>query len=312
MPSKTPLSERLQKFSKDKGFLGKGALCVALVVTRKATREGLPLNPDKLMTSGEGQVAGLGKAEVQAILADYKITRVLAEEGGRTSRGSIGKMRAYVEFLNELSAPVDFKGIERYWIERVREFFAGKPFKLRVENSLSLRAAIRDLLRQAGTRQGEIRGTRYEGTMLQHLVGAKLELVMPPDSLIHHSAAEADEAEGRAGDFVLGDVALHVTTHPGEALMRKCAANIEAGLRPLIVTLPKRIAVADGLADTAGIADQIELLDIEQFLASNLHERGLFQTDQRRQRTCELIDNYNRLIDAHETDPALRIEIIGR
>jgi hypothetical protein len=264
------------------------------------------------MTPGVGQVAGLGKAQVQIILAKHGIDRVLAEEGGRTSRGSVGNMRAYVEFLNNLSEPVDFDAIEAFWISLVRKFFAGKPFKLRIDASLSIRAAVSDLLKQARARQAEMPGSRYEGAMLQHLIGAKLELVLPAGSITHHSASEADQAEGRAGDFLVGDVAIHATTHPGEALIRKCAANIEAGLRPLVVTVPAKTAIADGLAEDAGIIARLDVLDVEQFLAANLHERTLFLTKNRIARTTELVANYNKLIDTYETDPSLKIEIAGR
>jgi hypothetical protein len=305
------LEAQLADFVKRSKFKGKGALCVALVITQRA-RTGLPLDPAQLMTPGVGQVAGLGKSQVQAILAKHGIDRVLAEEGGRTSRGSVGNMRTYVKFLNDLTKPVNFDTVERFWVDLVREFFAGKPFKFRIDASLSVRAAVSDLLKQARARQAEMPGSRYEGAMLQHLVGAKLELVLPAGLVAHHSSSEADQAEGRAGDFLVGDVAIHATTHPGEALIRKCAANIEAGLRPLVVTVPLQTAVADGLADAAGIVDRLDVLDIEQFLAANLHERALFQTKNRNARTAELLENYNRLIDAHETDPSLRIEIAGR
>jgi hypothetical protein len=207
---------------------------------------------------------------------------------------------------------VDCDVIESFWIERVREFFAGKPFKFRIDASLSIRAAVRDLLQQARARQSEMPGSRYEGAMLQHLIGAKLELVLPAGSATHHSASEADAAEGRGGDFLIGDVAIHATTHPGEALIRKCSENLRSGLRPLIVTVPAQTAVADGLADAAGILDRLDVLDIEQFLAANLHERALFQTQNRNARTTELFAHYNKLIDAHETDPSLKIEIAGR
>ena len=96
------LNERLAAFAKEKRMIGKGPLCVALVVTRHAVRDGLPLDADKLLTDAGGQVSGLGRANVQAILKEHGIDRVLAEEGGRTSRGSIGNMRACVELLNAL------------------------------------------------------------------------------------------------------------------------------------------------------------------------------------------------------------------
>ncbi len=311
MPSTIKLTDALKLFAQRNKFRAKGSLCVALVVTQRA-KKGLPLNPEKLLAKSGTQVEGLGKSAVQAILEKHGIARVLAEEGGRTSRGSVANMRCYVQFLNERpDSASNLDVIEKFWIERVREFFAGKPFKFRVAATLSVRAAVRDLLQQARLRQADLPGSRYEGTMLQHLIGAKLELVLPPDTVVHHSASEADQADARPGDFVIGDVSIHATTHPGEALIRKCSDNINGGLRPLIVTLPSKTAVADGLAEGADILDQIEVLDIEQFLAANLHERALFQTKNRSAKTAELIERYNRLIDLHETDPSLKIEIAG-
>src|SRR5262249_49637541 len=82
----------------------KGALCLPPVVPDHARTMGLPLDPNRLRTDKEGQVLGLGKGKVQQILARHSISRVLAEEGGRTSRGSLGKMSAYVACLNALAA----------------------------------------------------------------------------------------------------------------------------------------------------------------------------------------------------------------
>ena len=95
--------EELAAFTAEKSFRGKGPISVALVVTQHAKTMGLPLNPDILITEGGGQVLGLGKGAVQAILKRHGIDRVLAAEGGRTSRGSLGNMREYVAFLNALS-----------------------------------------------------------------------------------------------------------------------------------------------------------------------------------------------------------------
>lgn len=67
---------------------------MALVVTKAARDLGLPLDPALLRTDEGGQVKDLGKAAVQNILAEYGISKVLAEEGGRTSRGSLGLWRA--------------------------------------------------------------------------------------------------------------------------------------------------------------------------------------------------------------------------
>lgn len=154
------LGDALIRFSADNGFRGKGSLSVALVVTQHARAMGLPLDPKKLITDGEGQVLGLGKGAVQAILKRHGIERVLAAEGGRTSRGSLGNMREYVEFLNDLQKNnlVNLDLIEKYWIERVNEFFAGKPFKIKLDASRSLRAVVRDVIEQAEARQKTMPG----------------------------------------------------------------------------------------------------------------------------------------------------------
>jgi Domain of unknown function (DUF4928) len=98
-------------------------------------------------------------------------------------------MRKYVTFLNDLHAesPIDFEQVEAWWIERVREFFSGKPFVLRFDASKSLRAVIRNLLSQAEKRQAQANGSTIVGTMLQHLVGAKLNLLLD-SSLQPHGA----------------------------------------------------------------------------------------------------------------------------
>lgn len=152
------LPERLMTFARENKFIGsKGALSVALVITDQARKKGLPLDPEQLIT-GEGaggQVAGLGKGAVQAILAKHCISAVLAKEGGRTSRGSITNMRNYVAFLNSLHTAqrVDLDTIEKFWIERVRDFFAAKPFQISLDTSRSIRNVVRGVIAQAEKRQ---------------------------------------------------------------------------------------------------------------------------------------------------------------
>jgi Domain of unknown function (DUF4928) len=138
----------LKKFAEQRNFRGKGPLSVALVVTQHAKDMGLPLHSESLVTEGGGQVLGLGKGAVQSILKRHGIERVLASEGGRTSRGSLGNMREYVTFLNHLNEAgrVDLEAIEAFWIERVHEFFAGKPFKIKLDASRSLRTVVRDVI----------------------------------------------------------------------------------------------------------------------------------------------------------------------
>lgn len=124
------LARKLGAFRDEMNIKGKGALAVVIHVTRYAKENGLPLKADSLITEGSGQVLGLGKGAVQKVLNDYGITQVLAEEGGRTSRGGIGVMRAYVEFLNGLHATkqADVAGIEAWWIDPDQGAFFRQAF----------------------------------------------------------------------------------------------------------------------------------------------------------------------------------------
>ncbi len=304
------LANVLAKYKAERGLVGKGQIATMIYASRLARREGLPFNVEAgVTTDGEGQVKGLGKGSVQAILADYGIARVLAEEGGRTSRGSLGHIRAYLTFLNDLGtqASSNIAAIEAWWVEQAKQFFNAKPFTLRFEAGKSLRSVVRDLLAQARKRQDEGSGTMFVGAMLQHMVGAKLELALPDITIEHNGFSVADVAGGRAGDFDIGSAALHVTTTPGEAVIRKCKANLAAGRYPVIITFHDMLPAADAFALHAGIADQLDVLDAEQFIVANLHELAGFRSDQRRVTVEALVDKYNAIVGANETDPSLTI-----
>ena len=309
--AESKLNKKLLQFYKEKKFTNKGSLSVALVITRHAAKDGLPLSPDALLTGRGGQVTGLSGEAVKAILADHGVTQMLAREGGRTSRGSIDNMRSYVEFLNTLHQTdgVELEAIEKFWVDRVKDFFASKPFRLRVDPTKNVRSAVTDILEQARLRQKDSPGVQFMGAILQHLVGAKLELIGAGDNIQHHSFSTADEQTGRGGDFIVGDTAIHVTVSPTEALIEKCADNLSAGLRPLIITTEKGCVVAQELSENKEIGDRVDVFEAEQFLAANVYEHGKFGGDGRREATERFIDLYNNIIEQNETDPSLKIKL---
>lgn len=307
----TELHRRLASYQSAKKLTSKGKLAAILFVSRLAKRDGLPLNSGALVTDKKGQVLGLGKAAVQAVLSDHGVTRVLAEEAGRTSRGSLGNMQDYVEFLNELhhDGLADTTAIENWWVARVRDFFSAQPFALRYDTGKSLRAIVRDLLVQAVKRQKENPGTMYAGAVLQHLVGAKLTLVMPENAVTSNGFSVADSATSRGGDFEIDEVIIHVTTAPGEALMRKCAANLQAGNRPIVITTYDSMPGAESLARIQGIEGRVDILEIEQFIATNVYELSQFKAAERKVTVERLIAQYNLIVDQCETDPSLRVTV---
>lgn len=305
------LKERLKDFAAKHKISTKGPLSLVLVITRSAKRQSPPYTSEKFLTRQGGQVAGLGRAAVRAILADHGIHRVLAEEGGRTSRGSIGRMQAYLDLLNSLRLEglLDFEQIEKWWVGRVKEYFASKPFRLKADPSKSLRSIVAELIEAAFARQRECPGTMVAGAVLQHLVGAKLELSLPRTKIDHEGFSVADAPGGRKGDFLIGDTAIHVTTAPTEALIRKCCDNLEENLRPLIVTTQSGAEGARALAKNAGVEDRIDILEVEQFVATNVYEWSRFENAKRPVSIRELVKTYNSIIEKSETDPSLKISV---
>lgn len=304
-----PYEQELDDFRFAYNVKGKGALALVVQLTRAFSKDELPIDPEDYVTSKQGQVAGLGESNLRKILAEHGITRQLAKEAGRTNRGNMAIMRAYANLINSLRRPIDFDAIEDYWIRRVLEYFAGQPFKLASDSSKSISAAVNGLLEQAVKRQKENPGVQYAGSVLQHLVAAKLELLMPTIEI--HGASDADDQTGREGDFIINDTAIHCTTAPANPLIEKCKANIEHGLNPVIVTISDRVITARNLLEDAGIGDRVEVWDLQQFLSTNVYENGMFSSDARKSVLAELIRNYNDIIDEFETDPSLHIEYEG-
>ena len=93
-------------------------------------------------------------------------------------------------------------------------------------------------------------------------------------------------------------------------VIRKCVRNLEDGKRPILITTYRRATVAEGLADSAGVADRIDVFDIEQFIAGNLFELGKFSREGRSVTAAKLVGAYNQIVEDCETDPSLKI-ILG-
>jgi hypothetical protein len=201
-----------------------------------------------------------------------------------------------------------FSEREKQRIRRGRHF-AEKETEFHFDTGKSLHANIHDLLEQADDLQETSGGANYVGAMLQHLVGAKLDVVLGGGKIQHHGSSVADHSTARQSDFQIETVAIHVTTHPSEALVRKCAENLRAGLKPLIITLGDGVEGAAFLLKNTNLADRVDVLDVGQFLTANVYERSLFKAAACKMTFSKLLNRYNEIIGACETDPALRIAL---
>jgi hypothetical protein len=186
--------------------------------------------------------------------------------------------------------------------------FDNEPFKITLYPMQTIRASLDELFEQAKKRQKQNPDTQYLGIILQHLVAAKLSLILPLEQFQIHGASVADSPTDRAGDFAINNTILHCTIAPADLLIQKCKANIRAGCLPVIITVFDRVKNAFDLAADADIGGRVEVWDIQQFLSTNISERSLFNVQQRNTKLADIIDCYNKIVDEKETDPSLRIE----
>lgn len=301
---------RLSAFQTECNIFTKGPLSLVVQFTNMVKDRAFPLDPNDFQTSSKGQVSGLGGGNLKKILAKHGITQLLSSEGGRTSRGSMGLMIQYVEFLNYWATEevVDFDVIEKFWAEQVREYFRNQPFLLPADTSRTIAANLDELFEQAKKRQKQNPGVQYMGTVLQHLVAAKLLLIMPEGMLTMHGASVADAPTDRSGDFVINNTIIHCTTMPGVPLMEKCGANLKAGCHPVIITIFDRVQTARNLAEDLDLSGRVEIWDIQQFLSSNVYEHSFFDESKRNATMADILKHYNDVILTTESDPSLRIE----
>ena len=96
--------------------------------------------------------------------------------------------------------------------------------------------------------------------------------MLGPGQLEHNSFSTADSPGKRVGDFLVNDVAIHVTTAPEEAVINRCIENLNDGYMPILITIRNAVAVAEGLAGNKSLDQRIDIFEIEQFVALNLHE----------------------------------------
>lgn len=302
--------ERLKSFQSENNIVTKGPLSVVVQFTRMVRDKEFPLDANNFKTEKEGQVAGLGGGNLKKILKEHGITQQLSSEGGRTSRGSMGLMIKYVDFLNAWNTEevLNFEFIENFWTNQVCEYFRNQPFILTADTSKTIGANLDELFDQAKKRQKQNSGTQYLGTVLQHLVAAKLCLILPEDSFEIHGASVADASTARSGDFVINKTIIHCTTSVGDLLINKCKTNIDSGYKPIIITIFERVQTTLNQIEDAGLAGRIEVWDIQQFLSSNIHEHSLFDEGKQNATLGTIIENYNQIVHEKETDPSLRIE----
>ncbi|WP_313825047.1 DUF4928 family protein [Leclercia sp.] len=293
------------------GSINTNVMNAGLIVSRMMA-DGMPITDERLYSEGKSQVRGLSGSTISKILEQHGETRIFTREGGRTSRGTIFLAAAFRDVLNSIQVngnePVDTalvsNQLEAFFTQCVRlDYFDKQRITVDLDYNKPVSTVVSDILKAAAERSD-----KPTGAVLQHLIGAKLQLRFPGVEIGRDRANAADMHTDREGDFQVGTTAFHVTTAPMEKLISRCVENKRAGYRPVILTLENKVSAARQMADNVGMSEQIAVQAAENFIGNNIEEIAIYDGDKIREGVARLIRTYNARVDAIETDKSLMID----
>lgn len=293
------------------GAMNTNVMNAGLVVSHMVA-DGLPISDERLFSKGKSQVRGLSGSSIAKILEQHGETRLFTREGGRTSRGTVHLAESFRDILNgiplthseNLSATDISFLLEDFFTACVRfDYFDKQTIKVDIDPTKPVSAIVSDILDAAAERSD-----KPSGAVLQHLIGAKLQLRFPEIEIGLDQANSADMQTDREGDFQVGTTAFHVTIAPMEKLISRCIENKRAGYRPVILTPESRVLAARQMVENVGMPNQISVQAAEVFVGTNIEEISIYDGDKIREGVARLIRTYNNRIENIEVDKSLMIE----
>ena len=87
--------------------------------------------------------------------------------------------------------------------------------------------------------------------------------------------------------------------------------NLADGFKPVFITNLRGLGAAEVLADNKGLGERVDILEIEQFLATGVYELGGFTEEGRRKALRELVDRYNAIVESVEQQKVRQSEHLG-
>jgi len=297
------------------GSINRNAMAVGLIMIEHMGKA-FPLDEKRYVTKKGGQVSLLGGPRVKRIIASHGETRPFSSEAGRSSRGSIDHARQLADTLNNSPGASAYLSVSGDDQEEVRDALQGwvvQQMKAdyfdqqRIKAEVDHTRPVKFLLKAAS-----VRGGTTSGAVAQHLVGAKLTLRFPGETVHNESYTTADQQTHRQGDFQIGDTAFHVTMRPSNSLISdRCRANLTAKFRPVVLVPEEFADVARGMVALENLDGQVAVVSIEDFVGTNIEEIGTFSEKGIRTELKNLLTRYNERVKAVEPDPGLLIEIPG-
>lgn len=268
-----------------------------------------PLQQSKLINSNN-QVRGI-KGIVRESMNRHGEFRQLPSELGRTTRSTAVRAAALIERFNSNVALINlsavdrttvFSEIEDIVVLEIQKYLDRQAIRVQIDLNLPGPVIVANILKAAME-------LKYGGSVAQHLVGAKLAIRFPDQSIENHPYTAADQQTGRRGDFQIGQSVFHVTIGEQPGHFEKCGENLRQGLKPYLLVPEARMNVVRTYFDDYGLTGKAAAQSIESFVGQNMDELGDFQTDGLRNSFAALLAEYNQRVSLSESNRGLMIEI---
>jgi hypothetical protein len=288
------------------GKISRNTIGVGLVVLDKMKQK-VPVNERDLFSPG-GELKG-SRSGLPSLLANYGIPTKFLKEA--TTRQAHQDARILVEGL-------DFgKGLAKespdqrekeltkaiaILIAEANKWLSKQPIKVSCDRHSSPLEWIGSILEKAKGRSG--------GVVEQHLIGAKLQKRHPQVRVPNLPSHAGDKQTGRSGDFELHSVSYHVTATEGKEAVSRCKENIESGTHPVLLVPKRFLEKTTWHAESAGIADRVTILSIEDFITQNVIEMSTELGKDFFGVLEQIVNEYNTRLEEVETDMSLKIELL--
>lgn len=289
--------------------ISRTAVCVGLLLCR-LLKEKYPIEKEDIDTGG-GQVPGLSGARIQGILKDHGIEKKYTSMGGRTTRSSTPIAKAFIEKLEkntQLGALTKnerirvAEAVELLLVGKVKVFLARKKLDVDIDLRKPSPVIVGEILRAAYLK-------KVGGAVAQHLVGAKLARRFPEKTIENYPATAPDEQLNREADFLVENAAFHVSIAPNSGHIERCAENFAQGRHPYLLVPFAAAAKAQALAEDRGMEGKVAIIPIETFVGQNIGEMSEFRSDRMKPELAAVLKEYNRRVEAAETDQSIQINI---
>lgn len=272
-------------------------------------QESFPVERSRLITANN-QVAGIQRY-VRSAMALHSENRRLPTELGRTTRSTVGRAVSLTDRMNSIHELSElepdqraaiFAAIEKVVVLEIQKYLDQVAILVHIDALLPGPVIVGEILKAAIT-------LRYGGPVAQHLVGAKLAIRFPDQTIENHPFTAADQQTGRRGDFQIGPSVFHVTVGEQPGHFEKCIENLRQGLKVYLLVPESRMNVVKTYFEDYGLTGKAAAQSIESFVGQNMDELGEFQSNGIRHSFAALLREYNRRVTISESNRGLMIEI---